>query len=199
MSKIKKIKTIKQEGTNVWLGPVRLSYAHLLQPFQPKDGKSEPKYMTNVLIPESETKAIKAVEAAIETAVTAGLADKLKGVPRAKIDSPLRDGADKENGGEEYQDAKWLNAKSGLKHKPFVCDRNYAPIMDPEEIYGGVWTMVKLSFYPYNTNGKKGIGCGIEGVMKLSDGERLGGDADNSRAFDGVTVPDDDELDDDDM
>ncbi|MGO1033701.1 ssDNA-binding protein, partial [Clostridioides difficile] len=31
------------------------------------------------------------------------------------------------------------------------------------------------NFFPYNSAGNKGIGCGLQNVQKLADGEVLGG------------------------
>ena len=36
---------------------------------------------------------------------------------------------------------------------------------------------VNVEFFPYNFNGKKGIGCSLGPVQKLRDGEALGGAA----------------------
>jgi hypothetical protein len=32
-----------------------------------------------------------------------------------------------------------------------------------------------ISFFAYNSNGSKGVGCGLNNVQKMEDGEKLGG------------------------
>ena len=36
---------------------------------------------------------------------------------------------------------------------------------------------MNVEFYPYNFNGKKGVGCSLGPVKKMRDGETLGGAA----------------------
>ena len=48
-------------------------------------------------------------------------------------------------------------------------------ILDPNEVYSGCYGRVSVIFYPYNASGSKGIACGLNNVMKVAEGERLGG------------------------
>ena len=59
------------------------------------------------------------------------------------------------------------------KNAPGVVDAAVQPILDPRKVYSGVWGRVNISFFPYNNNGKKGIGCGLNHVQVLRDGEPL--------------------------
>jgi hypothetical protein len=34
---------------------------------------------------------------------------------------------------------------------------------------------VSVNFFPYNTNGNKGVGCGLNNLQKIADGDYLGG------------------------
>ncbi len=47
-----------------------------------------------------------------------------------------------------------------------------------------------MTFYAYNSNGNKGIACGLNNLQKLRDGTPLGG---HSRAEDDFAEADDDE------
>ena len=49
--------------------------------------------------------------------------------------------------------------------------------MSPAEVYSGCYARVSLNFYAFNTNtnGNRGIACGLGNVQKLRDGEPLGG------------------------
>lgn len=66
-----------------------------------------------------------------------------------------------------------MNANSGTA--PGVVDINRQPIIDTSEIYSGVYARVSLSFYAFNSNGNKGIACGLQNIQKVRDGESLGG------------------------
>lgn len=46
-----------------------------------------------------------------------------------------------------------------------------------------MWGNVNVNFFPYNSNGKKGIGCGLNGVQKIGDGEPLSGRVTAEEAF----------------
>jgi hypothetical protein len=54
-------------------------------------------------------------------------------------------------------------------------DVHCQPIFDTSEIYSGVYTRVSLSFYAFNSNGNKGVACGLQNIQKIKDGESLGG------------------------
>ena len=45
------------------------------------------------------------------------------------------------------------------------------PILDRSEGYSGVYAHVSLSFYAFNTNGSKGVACGLGNIQKVRDGE----------------------------
>ena len=56
----------------------------------------------------------------------------------------------------------------------------------PTDIYSGMYARVTLNFYPFDTAGNKGIGCGLGNVMKTRDGEPLAGGASAASDFAGV-------------
>lgn len=74
------------------------------------------------------------------------------------IKTPLRDG-DTERDDEAYRDSYFLNANS--ISKPQIVDRHLQPILDPDEIYSGMYARVSLSFYAFNVNGNRGVACGL--------------------------------------
>ena len=182
--------TPKVSEGRVVFGPCRLSYAHLFEKHS-IDPAQEGKYMTNVLIPKSETETIKALERAIEHAKTAGVASKWEGTLPKKLELPLRDGDERED--EEYAAHLFVNAKSSTR--PGLVDRNRVPIVDEEELYSGVWAIVSVTFYPYNAAGKKGVACGLNNVMKFKDGERMGGRMSADADFADVRLDDDEDDD----
>lgn len=167
-------------------GPCRLSYTHVFEKynFDNRDGQGQ--YMTNVLIPKSEKETVEALRKAMEAAKEKAAAAKWSGKVPAKLDIPLRDGDEKED--ETYRGHWYMNAKSG--NRPGVLDKNKAPIADEEEIYSGVWAYVSVTFYGYDKSGNRGIGCGLNNIMKFKDGERLGGGASAEEDFEDICLPD---------
>ena len=167
--------------TKIITGVCRLSYANIWQAKSINGGA--PKYSTSVLIPKSDTKTIAKVKAAIQAAYEEG-EGKLKGnsksVPSlASLKTPLRDGDTERPDDEAYAGHWFLNANSNTA--PGVVDVNREPIYDTSEIYSGVYARVSLSFYAFNSNGNRGIACGLQNIQKVRDGESLGG---KSRAED---------------
>jgi len=163
--------------TKIITGVCRLSYANIWQAKSINGGV--PKYSTSVLIPKSDMKTVANVKAAIEAAYYEG-ESKLKGnsktVPSlASLKTPLRDGDTERPDDEAYAGHWFLNANSNTA--PGVVDANREPIYDTSEIYSGVYARVSLSFYAFNSNGNKGVACGLQNIQKIKDGESLGGKA----------------------
>lgn len=84
----------------------------------------------------------------------------------------------------------FINANSTTA--PQIVDRAVKPILDRGEVYSGCYARVSLNFYAFNSNGNKGIACGLGNIQKIRDGESLGGKT--SAADDFGTVADDDFL-----
>ena len=87
------------------------------------------------------------------------------------------------------------NRLTASKSKAVLEEQSYdliqQHIIDPEEVYSGVYGRASISFYAYNTNGNKGIACWLNNLQKLRDGEPLGGHA---RAEDDFAAADEDFL-----
>lgn len=173
--------------TKVVTGKVRLSYAHLWDPVSINDSK--PKYSVSVIIPKSDKETVKKINAAIDAAIEEGV-PKFGGKKpnKAALKLPLRDG-DTERDDEVYKNAYFVNANSTTA--PQIVDRAVNPILDREEVYSGCYARVSINFYAYNTNGNKGIACGLGNIQKIADGEPLGG---RSNAKDDFSSLDDDDF-----
>ena len=70
--------------------------------------------------------------------------------------------------------------------------RTVQPILDRAEVYSGCYARVSINFYAFNTNGNRGIACGLGNIQKVRDGEPLGGRTNASAEFE--TLADDDFL-----
>lgn len=175
--------------TKVVFGPCRLSFTHVFNKYSP-NGEGDGKYMTNVLIPKSEKKTIKALEQAIEAAKKAGVVSKWGGKEPKKLDMPLHDGDDKDD--DVYQDHFYINAK--CKTRPGVVDKSKNPIVDEEEMYSGVWAFVSVTFYAYDASGNRGVACGLNNLMKFKDDDHLGGRISADSDFADIDDVDDEDL-----
>ena len=166
----------------------RLSYFHGWEPVSINGGTE--KYSVSVLIPKDDKETIDAINAAIDAAIEEGIAKfggkKLK---REAIKLPLRDG-DIERDDEAYKNHFFVNANSTTP--PQIVDKRVNPILDREEVYSGCYARVSLNFYAFNSNGNKGVACGLGNIQKIRDGEYLGGRT--SAADDFTTIDDEDFL-----
>ena len=164
--------------TKVITGPnTRWSYANVWQPKSINGGA--PKYSVSLIIPKSDTETVSKIKAAIKAAYEEGQA-KLRGnaksVPALEyMKTPLRDGDKERPDDEAYKNSYFINANSGTA--PGVVDANRQPIIDTSEVYSGVYGRASINFYAFNSNGNKGIACGLNNLQKLRDGEPLGGRA----------------------
>ncbi|MCW6666245.1 DUF2815 family protein [Aerococcaceae bacterium NML190938] len=166
----------------------RLSYFHGWESTSINNGPE--RYSVSVLIPKSDTETAKAINEAIDAAIEEGVAKFGRKKPnKAAIKLPLRDG-DTERDDEAYKEHYFINTNSTTP--PQIVDRYVKPILDRSEVYSGCYARVSLNFYAFNSNGNKGVACGLGNIQKIRDGESLGGRS--SAADDFSTVADDDFL-----
>ncbi len=159
------------QATKVVTGKVRFSYLHVFEPSAVDEGQ-EKKYSVSLIIPKKDKATLAKIEKAIEAAKEAGKA-KLGGKIPAALKLPLRDGDIERPDDEAYADSFFLNANA--KTKPGLVDKALNPIMDQDQLYSGCYGRASITFYAFNTSGNKGIACGLNNLMKLEDGESLGG------------------------
>lgn len=179
--------------TKVITGPnTRWSYANVWEAKSINGGA--PKFSVSLIIPKSDTKTIEKIKAAIQAAYEEG-ESKLKGngktVPALSVlKTPLRDGDLERPDDEAYANSYFVNANSGTA--PGIVDADRQPIIDHSEVYSGVYGRASINFYAFNSNGNKGIACGLNNLQKMRDGEPLGG---KTRAEDDFADDDEDFLD----
>lgn len=164
--------------TKVKIGEVRFSYVHIFTPEAVADG-SDKKYSVSLIIPKSNKKLIAEIKAAIEAAVQAGLA-KFGGKRPVNLRSPLRDGDLERSDDEAYAGAYFINVSS--KTKPGIVKRmkvngenRLVEVTNEEDIYSGCYGFASVNFFAYSNAGNKGIGAGLNNILKTRDGEYLGG------------------------
>ena len=169
----------------------RWSYANVWQAKSINGGT--PKFSVSLIIPKSDTKTVTAVKSAIQAAYEEGQS-KLKGNSKSvpaltAIKTPLRDGDAERPDDEAYKDSYFINANSATA--PGIVDAARNPIIEHSEVYSGVYGRASINFYAFNSNGSKGIACGLNNLQKISDGEPLGG---KTRAEDDFADEDEDFL-----
>lgn len=168
------MKNIKStvDGTKVITGRVRFSYANVFVPTG--DGEYK-KYSVSLIIPKEDKLTIKNIKEAIKNAYEIGKEKTFKGKNIKDIFAILHDGDEERPDDSIYENSYYINASA--RTKPGIVDKRKRPIEDTTEFYSGCYGLASINLYPYNTNGNNGIACGLNNLMKLEDGESLGGRA----------------------
>ena len=166
----------------------RWSYANVWEPKSINGGT--PKYSVSLIIPKSDKVTVEKIKKAIQAAYEEGQS-KLKGngksVPSLSVlKTPLCDGDLERPDDEAYANSYFINANSATAAGIVDADRN--TIIDRSEVYSGVYGRASINLYAFNSNGNKGIACGLNNLQKIKDGEPLGG---KSRAEDDFATEDD--------
>lgn len=176
-------------ANTITIGEVRFSYCNVFQPQAPFNNPGgEPKFSVTVLVPKTNTAAKAAIDAAINAAIDVGTTTKWNGVrpPVLAICVHDGDGVRPSDGSEFGPECKghWVfTASCKADRPPFVVDGNVQKIIDSRQVYSGCYGNVNVTFFAYNNAGKKGIGCGLNGLQKTRDGEPLGSTVTAEEAF----------------
>lgn len=177
-----------QNKTKVVTGVVRLSYANVWEPKAVNEGQT-PKYSVSLIIPKDDKDTVAKINAAIDAAIEEGIGKFGGKKPnKAALKLPLRDGDVERDEDEAYANSYFINANSPTA--PQIVDTKVQPILERGEVYSGVYARVSINFYAFNSNGNKGIACGLGNIQKVRDGEPLGGKSKAEDDFD--QLPDDD-------
>lgn len=160
-------------STQIVTGKVRLSYANIDEP-RAFEGQ-EPKYSATLLIPKTDKKTTAKIMGAIKAAREAFTAKN----PSVKLPDKhtLYDGDGTRPNGEEFgpECKGHLVITVSSKTKPALVNIDKTPATEPGVFYSGCYARAVINFYAYNTAGNRGVTAGLNGLMKLADGERLGG------------------------
>lgn len=175
--------------TFVVTGKARLSYVHLFQPYAHQPGQ-EPKYSTTILIPKSDVATKQKIDAAIHAATEQGVMKTWNGARPPMLAIPVYDGDGVRPNGDAFGPeckGHWVFTASS-KQPPQIVDYNtgLSPIINQSDVYSGMYAFVSINFYPYANSGKRGIGCGLNNVCKVADGEPLGGRTNAADDFAGL-------------
>lgn len=176
-------------------GKVRFSYVNVFEPKSVNGG--EEKYSITLLIPKTDTVTYQKVMSALNSTLENAISDTFKGVRPANPKFPIYDGDGVRPSGEPFGDEckdHWVMTANSYE-RPEIVDANLNPILSKSEFYSGCYGRASLGFYAYNTNGNKGVGCGLNNLQKLDEGQPLSGrttaaeDFGNSTAEYGAAQP----------
>ena len=156
-------------NTKVITGKIRLAYANIFIARAMEEGQ-EAKYSLCVLIPKGDKATIDKINSAIENAKISGVTI-LGDITDGDFKTPMRDGDEERPDQSEYLGHYFINATSKLK--PGIVDKSLKEIVDSTKVYSGCYGRVSLNFYAFNQGGNKGIGCGLQNLQKLAEGEPL--------------------------
>jgi len=162
----------------------RISYPNLFTP-KPAFAGGDPKYSLTALIPKSAADTKARLDAAANQAYQEGTNGTWNGNPPPNPSLTLYDGDGYTPKGEAWGDeckGHWVLRASSM-NPPQVLDATCKPITNQTDVYAGCYASVLVHFYAYNTAGNRGIGCGLDGIQKLTDGEPLGGKVDAKKYF----------------
>lgn len=180
----------QNDPMKVLTGEVRLSYAHLTQPYaNPKQPGAKPKYSVTLLIPKTDIATKMDIEQSIEAAAQDAVAKKWGGFRPPQLKSVLHDGDGVRQDGTPFGEeckGHWVMTASSEQPPQVVGMDNINCQLAPQDIYSGMYARVTVRFFGYANSGNKGVGCGLGNVLKTRDGEPLSGGASAASDFAGI-------------
>jgi hypothetical protein len=150
----------------------KLSFVHLFVARPPMDGKGDPRFSTNLIIPakQQQTQAYRDFSAAIVDCAKDFFGDK---VDLKKLRLPLRKGSERDYEG-YTEDAVFIAPWS--KMKPGVVDRDGNDIIIPDDVWAGQIARLTVRPFGYDNSGNRGIALGLSHVqIAIKDAPRLDG------------------------
>jgi hypothetical protein len=163
---------------------VRLSYVNLFEARKISDKDKEAKYSVTILIPKDTPagkKTIEDIKVAIKKAAEKGAQKHFGGRIPANLDAiaTLRDGDTavtdlgdlKKIKNPELEGMMYMRLSS--KFAPKVLNAQKQEILNPLEVYSGIYGRVSLTLFAYSGDGRRGISAVLNNVMITRDGEPL--------------------------
>lgn len=160
-------------------GEARLSFVNLFEPKKIGENDKDAKYSCTVIIPKSDTRTIEAIKAAIQAAAEAGAQKHFGGRVPTNVNNTFYDGDTATDDMGELKNIKYPEyagnyfIRVSTKFKPKVLDANRQEIIDPTEVYSGMYGRVSMTFFAYSGDGRRGVSAVLNNVMKTRDGEPL--------------------------
>jgi hypothetical protein len=140
-------------------------------------GAEKAKFSLQFLWPKTNTAFTKRLHTAIEADKEAGKTSsktKWNGKFPPLLKLPIRDGDVEKPDRPEYAGMWFINANNN--NKPGIVDKALNPIINATEVYSGCYGRISINFFAFGGL-QNGVGCGLNNVQKLRDGEPLSGGA----------------------
>jgi Enterobacter phage Enc34, ssDNA-binding protein len=154
----------------------------------PRAPEKDPEYFARLLVPEAAIRTTAWQE--FVAGIDAYGRDRFGPTYPKNIKSPLR--RDIPDKGWPTDIVCFLTAKTGVKFKPGLYDRDREALMDPAaELYPGCFVRVSVKPWGYDNQYGRGVSLDLDGLQKLSDGPRLAMARGDGSEF-GDLDPDDD-------
>lgn len=162
-------------STKVTTGKIRLSYLNVVTARAMSEDET-PKFSTAILIPKKingkENPDLSKIATAVAEAKEVGKTKKWGGKIPPTLKLPLRDGDEEHPEDEAYKGHFFLNASN--TRKPILLDTDKRPLEKEDSLYSGAYARVAINFFPF-AGKSKGVAVSLESILKLEDGESLGG------------------------
>ncbi|MDR2647672.1 MAG: DUF2815 family protein [Oscillospiraceae bacterium] len=165
--------------TQLTTGKVRFSFLHAFEPAPNKTGQL--KYSATILIPKSDKATLQKMQTAAQAARDNFLAKRGKKIPIPKGSAvpglpTVWDGDGERPNGEPFgpECAGHYVVTVSSNRKPLIVYSDKTEITAEEELYSGCYGKVIINAFGY-ANESVGVTFGLNGIMKLEDGEPIGG------------------------
>ena len=137
-----------------------------------------------LLIDKHDTWTVQKLQQAMEAAKAEYL-EKNPG-KRAPVKNTLHDGDGVRESGDPFSPEchGCYVVTVSSKRAPLLVYADKTPITDEADLYAGCYGRAIINAYVYDTSGNKGLTFGLNGIMKLSDGEPLSGAVTRPEDFD---------------
>jgi hypothetical protein len=172
----------KTANPSLVLPEAQANYVFLTKPRASDKPDAEAAYSLTLSWPKDEVDLSDLKKAILQAARNKWGDKALDGLKKGFIASPIGDGDARES--DEFAGCWTVTCrrKESLG-PPGVVDASVSPIIDPNEIYSGMFCHVSVSVFGYENSGKKGVGLGLNNVQKTKDGERRSGKPDPKNEF----------------
>jgi len=170
--------------TQVVTTEVRLSYVNLFEARKISEKDKEAKFSVTILIPKNTPagqKTITDIKVAIKKAAEKGAVKHFGGRIPTNLDqiSTLRDGDTAINDLGDLKKLKnpelegMMYMRLASKFQPKVLNAQKQEILNPMEVYSGIYGKVSLTLFAYSGEGRRGLSAVLNNVMITRDGEPL--------------------------
>lgn len=176
--------TIKNtlNDTQVVTSEVRLSYVNVFEPRKISESDKEAKYSLTILIDKSTKdgqNTIELIKRAIAKAAEKGAQKHFGGRVPTNVANTLKDGDVEVDDLGDLKKIKnpelagMMYMRLSTKFQPKVLNAQRQEIINPLEVYSGIYGKVSLTTFAYSGDGRRGVSAVLNNVMITKDGDPL--------------------------